>query len=150
MADEREKLSIAEQESIATAVLALVKSYPDFPKTIAAKNVHLDDLKDSVCIGIFPTSGAVVTKKYITGSFEAQFPFQVCYKCNPTSDQSKIAARDVMENLAKWIENVKFQEIADGTKIQSIQRTTTVALVGKTEDGNSVFQCSFTLKYRKE
>lgn len=150
MTEEKEKLSLSEQESITAAVLALVRSYPDFPKTIVSKNIHLDDLKDSVSIGIFPTAGAVITKKYISGSFEAQFPFFLLYKCNPTTDNAVIAARNVLDSLAFWLENTEYQGLVDGTEIQSIQRTTTAVLDGKTEDGASVFKCNCTLKYFKK
>lgn len=150
MAEEKEKLSIAEQETIAAAVLTLVKSYEDFPKTITAKDIHLDELESSVCIGIFPTVGAVVTKKYISGSFEAQFPFNICYKCNPTTDKAVIEARKVVENLIKWLETTEYPAVADEVKIQSINRATTVGLAGKTEDGSSVFQGGCTLKYFKK
>lgn len=149
MAENKEVLSVEEQESIAAAVLALVKAYTGFPKTITEKQIHIDELKSAVCIGIFPTVGAEVTKRYLSGSFEAQFPFDICYKCNPTTNDAVIDARGILDGLVKWFEGTRYPALSDGTEIQKINRTTTAVLAGKTEDGSAVFKCSCTLKYFK-
>lgn len=150
MTDEKQALSIDEQQSIAEAVLRLVAQYPDFPKSITTSRIHLDDLKETEDIGIFPTSGAVVTKRYISGSFEAQFPFSIFYKCLPTNNAAVISKRDMLDDLAKWLEGMSYPALSDGRKIQSIQRTTTITLVAKDESGEAVFRCDFTLKYIKK
>lgn len=150
MAEQKQNLSISEQESIAEAVLRIVASYTDFPKSITEKKIFLDDLKDADSIGVYPTSGAVVLKKYISGSFEAQFPFAVYLKCNPTSNAAVVSKREVLEGLAKWMEGMKYPTLSDGRKIQSIERKSSVTLGGKDDAGNSIFQCNFTLKYFKK
>ena len=150
MAEEKESLSIDEQESIAEAVLRIVASYSDFPKTITDKKIHLDNLKESESIGIYPTAGAVVLKRYVSGSFEAQFPFTIYLKCNPTTNAAVVAKREILEGLAKWMEKMKYPALSDGRKIQSIERKTSVTLAGKDEAGDSIFQCGFTLKYFKK
>lgn len=150
MAEQKQNLSIEEQESIAEAVLRIVASYPDFPKTITDKKIHLDNLKEAESIGVYPTSGAVVLKMYVSGSFEAQFPFTIYLKCNPTTNAAVVAKRQVLEGLAKWMEKMNYPALSDGRKIQSIERKTSVTLAGKDEAGDSIFQCGFTLKYFKK
>lgn len=150
MENEKQSLSIEEQESIAEAILRIVASYEAFPKSITEKKIFLDNLKEADAIGIYPTSGAVISKKYVSGSFEAQFPFIIYYKCNPTSNAVVIEKRKVLENLAKWMETMEYPALSEGRKIQSIERKTTVTLAGQDESGDAVFQCSFTLKYFKK
>lgn len=150
MAEEKAGLSIEEQESIAEAVLRIVAKYPDFPRSITSKKIFLDNLSDAESIGIFLTAGAVVLKKYISGSFEAQVPFTVDYKCTPTTNAAVIAKREVLDGLGKWMENMEYPMLTGGRKIQSIGRTTTTVLAGKTQDGASVFRFSGTLKYFKK
>lgn len=150
MAEERQSLSIDEQESIAEAVLRIIASYPDFPKTITEKKIHLDNLKEAESVGIYPTSGAVVLKTYVSGSFEAQFPFTIYLKCNPTTNAAVVAKREVLEGLAKWMENLEYPALSDGRKIQSIIRQSSVTLAGKDESGDAIFQCGFILKYFKK
>lgn len=143
-------LSVEEQESIAEALLRLIAEYPDFPETTQESNIHLNDIKAAGDIGIYPASGAVVTKTYVSGSFEAQYPFDLYYKCNPTNNAAAVSANDVLDGLAKWLETAAYPELSDGRKIQSIRRTTTVVLAGKTEDKSSVYQCGCVLKYYKK
>lgn len=150
MENEKQSLSIDEQESIVEAVLRIVASYTDFPKSITEKKIHLDDLKEADSIGVYPTSGAVVTKTYISGSFEAQFPFTIYLKCNPTTNAAVVAKREILEGLVAWIEELEYPALSDGRKIQSIKRSTSVALAGKDESGDSIFQCGFILKYFKK
>ena len=150
MEEKKQQLSVDEQESIAQAVLQLVRTYPHFPKTITAKKILMDDLKDAEDIGIFPISGAVILKKYVSGSFEAQFPFVIDYKCAPTTNDAFIKKRAVLDDLAKWLSVADYPALSDCRSIKSIERTTTTASAGKTPDGNSVLRCSFTLKYFKK
>lgn len=150
MAEQRQSLDITEQESIAEAVLRIVASYEAFPKSITEKNIFLDDLKQADCIGVSPTGGAVVSKKFISGSFEAQFPFNIYFKCNPTTNAATVAKREVLEGLAKWMEEMEYPALTDGRKIQSIERKTAVTLAGRDEANNLIFQCGFTLKYFKK
>lgn len=150
MADERQSLDIDEQNNIAEAVLRIVAGYPDFPATLTEKKVHLDSIDNPEEIGIFPTSGAVIVKQYISGSFEAQFPFMICYKCTPTTNQAVIEKRKVLENLCKWISSMDYPALSDGRKIEKIELTTNVVMVGKDESGASIFQCGCRLKYFKK
>lgn len=150
MEEKKQSLSINEQESIAEAVLRIVASYPDFPRTITNKKIHLDNLKEAESIGIYPTSGAVVLRKYVSGSFEAQFPFTIYLKCNPTTNAAVVKKRELLEGLAKWMENLEYPALSDGRKIQSIARVSSVSLIEKDESGDSIFQCSFILRYFKK
>ena len=117
MAEEKQTLSIGEQESIAEAVLRIVAEYSGFPSTVTKKKITLDDLKDAESIGIFPTSGAVILKQYISGSFEAQFPFTIYYKCTPTTNAAVISKRSVLDGLAKWLEDTEYPSLSDGRSI---------------------------------
>lgn len=149
MAEQKQSLSVDEQKSIAEAVLRIVASYTDFPKTITNSRIHMDDLKECESIGIYPAAGAVL-KKYISGSFEAQFPFTLYYKCKPTSNHAVIEKRNVLDGLGAWMETMEYPELSEKREIQSINRTTAVVLAGKDDAGNSIFQCGFTLKYFKK
>lgn len=148
---EKQKLSITEQENMAEAVLRIVAAYPDYPKTITDSNIRLDDLEGkSECIGVFPISGAVVLKEYIYGGFDAEYPFLLLYKCQPTTNRAVIEKRGVFDKLAMWLESIEYPDLSDGREIQSIKRTSTTILTEKAKDGMSVFQCTFKLNYSKD
>lgn len=150
MAEERQSLDIEEQNNLAEAVLRIVAGYPDFPSTITEKKIHLDSVDKAEEIGVLPTAGAVIIKQYISGSFEAQFPFMVCYKCNPTTNQAVVEKRTVLENLCKWMKGMEYPALSDGRKILQIEQTTNVVKAGEDESGASIFQCGCRLKYFKK
>lgn len=150
MADEKQGLSVDEQESIAEAVLRIVAAFDNFPGSVNEGRIYLDDMKEAESIGIYPTNGAVVSKTYISGSFEATFPFTIYYKCNPENNQVVIEKREVLSGLSEWMENMEYPALTEGRKIQSIKRNTAVILSGKDEEGNAIFQCGFILKYFKK
>lgn len=150
MAEEKQSLDIGEQNSLVEAVLRIVAGCPDFPSTITEKKVHLDSVDKAEEIGIIPTSGTVIVQQYISGSFKAQFPFVVCYKCNPTTNQAVVEKRTVLENLCKWMKNTEYPALSDGRKILQIEQTTNVVKTGEDESGASIFQCGCRLKYFKK
>lgn len=150
MADEKQSLDIEEQNNIAEALLRIVAGYPDFPSTITEKKVHLDSVNNEEEIGVLPTAGAVIIKQYISGSFEAQFPFMVCYKCNPTTNQAVIDKRTLLENLCKWMKTMEYPALSEGRKILQIEQTTNVVKAGEDNSGASIFQCGCRLKYFKK
>lgn len=150
MAEERQSLDIVEQNNIAEVVLRIVAGYPDFPNTITEKKVRLDSVNKPEEVGVIPTQGAVIVKQYISGSFEAQFPFVICYKCNPTTNQAVIEKRTVLENLCKWMHDMEYPGLSDGRKILQIEQTTNVVKTSEDESGASIFQCGCRLKYFKK
>ena len=150
MSEEKQSLSIEEQSNIAEAVLRIVASYPNFPNTITDKNIHLDFVNDLEEIGIITTSGAVVLKKYISGSFEAQFPFYICYKCNAKTNYDVVKKRALLENICKWMKEMVYPALSDDRKILEISPTTPVVKVGEDKSGASIFQCGCRLKYFKK
>lgn len=150
MEKERQRLDIEEQNSIAEAVLRIVAGYPDFPKNITEDKVRLDSVNKPEEIGVIPTSGAVITKQYISGSFEAQFPFVVCYKCTPTTNQAVIEKRTILENLCKWMKSMQYPALSEGREILKIEQTTNVVKTEEEKGGTSIFQCGCRLKYLKK
>lgn len=152
MSEQLEVLSISEQQTISEALIRMVAEYDGFPSTVTDKQIYWQSMdKDKECVGIYTMPGAVYLKKYVSGSFEAQFPFSVMYKCKPTNNPSRIEKQNVLDSLGAWLEGkIKYPDISDNRTIQSITRTGTSFLGGKDEAGNDIYQCNFNLKYFKK
>lgn len=125
---EVEKLTIKDAESAQNAVLDLILQYPDFPKTFKAsnKNVKWNSINADTSIGIYPLSGARYIKKYVSGSYTAQMPFQIVYRSSPTSNKTSIDAQMVLENLSKWLEDTGIEFADLHMTLQEITRTSVV------------------------
>lgn len=128
---ETEHLTISDAENAASAVLALVMKYPEFPDTFKAdhRSVIWNGLKDTTSIGIFPLQGASYLKKYVSGSYTAQMPFQIIFRSSPTTNKGAIDAQLVLESLAKWMEEAGIEFKDQYMKLESISRTSVVYTV---------------------
>ena len=128
-----EHLTVGDAENAASAVLALVMKYPAFPEAFKAdhKSVLWNNLNDTTSIGIFPLQGASYIKKYVSGNYTAQMPFQIIFRSSPTSNKSSLDAQATLEELAKWLEGagIEFKDLH--MRLENISRTSVVYTVEK-------------------
>lgn len=146
--EEPEKLTIRDAENAQKAVLALVFQYPSFPRTFKADNstVKWNNLCDGTSIGIFPLQGAIYLKKYISGSYVAQIPFQMIYKSSPTTNKASIDAQEMLNSLAAWMEEsgIEFKNLH--LTLETITRTSPVFGSGQ-DDKTVMYAVNMQLKY---
>lgn len=147
MAD-AEKLTIKDAESAGKGLLALVLQYPDFPKTFKADNstIKWNSIADGTSIGIFPLQGAVYLKKYVSGSYVAQIPFQMQYKSSPTTNKASISAQEMLNDLAAWMEESGIEFKDPHLTLQSIERTSQV-FGGGQDEKTVLYAVNMQLKY---
>ena len=146
--DEKERLTIEDSESAQKAILSLVLKYPDFPKTFKADNssVKWNGIEDKTSIGIFPLQGAIYLKKYVSGSYTAQMPFQIVFRSSPTTNKANIDAQNVLEGLAKWLERSGIEFKDQNMKLEGISRTSNV--FSSTQDETKVdYGINMQIKY---
>ncbi len=142
-------LSVTEQSTISEALLRLIGEYEDFPSEISTKDIFWNFLKPNRRIGIFSMPGAVYLRRYVSGSFRAQFPFSVRYTTKPTNNKSRIEKQSVLDELGEWLESVTYPALSDNRTIDKIERTASSQLIGVDADGNELYQCNMVLTYSK-
>lgn len=147
MAD-AEKLTIKDAESAQKAIHALVLEYPSFPRTFKANNetVKWNSINADTSIGIFPMQGAVYLKKYVSGSYVAQMPFQMIYKCSPTTNNASLNAQQMLNDLTEWMEESGIEFKDPHLTLQSIDRTSQVFSGGQDEK-TVMYAVNMQLKY---
>lgn len=152
-----EILNAEEQDAIGKAVLLLVK---ECPAILSGIKVKYGDIADNA-IGIFAQQSAVVTKRYVNGTFTAQFPFTVLYRSKPTTDNDRIAREEMLTNVAKWLAGKRitvngmehilkeYPQLSEGRRITGIEQLKTAALAGKLQDGSVDYTVDLKLDYKK-
>ncbi len=146
--NEKETMTIEDSESAQKAILSLVMKYPSFPKTFKADNssVKWNGIEDKTSIGIFPLQGAIYLKKYVSGSYTAQIPFQIVFRSSPTTNKANIDAQTVLEGLAKWLERSGIEFKDQNMKLEGIFRTSNV--FSSKQDENKVdYGINMQIKY---
>lgn len=146
--EEPEKLTIRDAENAQKAVLALVLQYPSFPRMFKADNstVKWNNLNDGTSIGIFPLQGAIYLKKYVSGNYVAQMPFQIIYKCSPTTNKASMDAQEMLNDLAAWMEESGIEFKDPHLTLEAIARTSPV-FGGNQNEKTVTYAVNMQLKY---
>ena len=132
---EKESLKLKDCKSAQNAVLEAVKSYDGFPKSFqpSNENVRWNSIGGQQSVGILPLQGAVYIKKYISGTFKAQLPFQIVYKSSPTTNRAAIDAQTMLEGLAEFLENCEVKFENETLSMESMEQTSVVFPYGANE-----------------
>ena len=146
--DEKESLAIKDSESAQNAILSLIQKYPNFPVGFKADNktVKWNGINDTTSIGIFPLQGAVYLKKYVSGSYSAQFPFQIVFRSSPTTNKASIDAQNVVDSLGKWLESAGVEFNDQNMSLEGISRTS-VAFPASRNEKQLGYGINMQLKY---
>lgn len=149
-------LSIAEQEEIGQAVKQMLKEAPFYH----GEKIQLYDLENGG-LGIFPTSGSVYTKRFVSGSFIGRYSFYLRMRVLPGADADKVAAQTYLGKMATWLEGnkvahegkayqMKMPELTDGRTIQKVERASVVGVSAMFQDGSIDFQVLINMDYFKK
>ncbi len=99
-------------------------------------------------MSILNTKGELVIERYCDGSCDMQFPFALIYRSPEIDTAGKLAAQELIDNVADWLTDEENLPEIDGIQVQKISRADTCALISEDEDG-ATFQGSFALEYFK-
>lgn len=138
-------LSIAEQQTISEALIRLISSKPNIPKS-----PEWQYLNSGEAIGVYTMPGAVYTSHNILGGYTGNFPFMIRYQATGSNTKKRIANQKVLDDLGEWLETATYPSLTDNRLITSIERTATSYLFGRDADNNEIWQINMMLKYKKE
>ncbi len=100
-------------------------------------------------MSILNTKGELVIEEYCDGSCDMQYPFALIYRSPEIDTAGKLAAQELIDNVADWLTDEENLPVVEGVQVQKISRADTCALISEDEDG-ATFQGSFALEYYKE
>lgn len=159
MADSRAPvLTVSEQDAISKALILLLQQNPIFTGKTA---YNLQDIKDNG-MGLYPLQGTVYEKKYLDGSFYANYAFAIRYRIALKDDEKKSREQEKLSKLGQWLEGdpvtvgtatyqlTEYPALTDGREIREITRTSDVFLADAFDDGTVDYQIQLQLKYYKK
>jgi len=146
MGEELKRMSTGEEEQIRTKMFLYFSECPHIPAGISLK--YGDLVEDS--IGFFSRQGSgAYLKKYVDGTFEAQYPFFLRYRAKPTSNNSRLKAEEILTQVAGWMcARKNYPALEDNRAVEDIDAGN-VYIVGKDDDGSVDYQVNMTLNYMK-
>lgn len=147
-----EQLSVTEYSQIRTALSDLINGYSGISAyfSVIKPYCEINNIADDKQgVGIFDLQGAKYVKKYIDGSFDAQYPFSVLIRKICATDKSTLDMATFFEGLGTYLETLK--PLLNGNrKVINLTQTIAVFVNNRTEGNVVTMQANFLLKYRKE
>ena len=142
MSLEENKKSIdpEEQDTIARTVRAWLNTYEDKPRKVGFEYLSELGLAMSTIQGIY-------TKRFIDGSYEAQYQFRLVYRLIPSSDDERLTADETLNKMGRWITvEADPPVISDNIVIRKFERTM-ASLFNRYEDGAEDHIIDITMTY---
>lgn len=155
---ELKALGAEEESQIREAVFNYFASCPLIPEEVSRKYGDMEN--DSIAVFSQQGSGRYI-KQYVSGSYEVQFPFFMRYRARPTTNQTRLSAETLLDNIARWMcgkevsqdgeiyDAQEYPALTDERKIEKIEAGT-VYMAEKSEDGTIDYQVMMSLRYSKK
>ena len=140
-------LGSVEYRRVGEMIYDKVRVYENLPAGI---EVDYQGLKGINHLGFMTTPGGKITKRFITGGFAAQLPFQLLYKTTPTTNSTNFNAENFVDDLADWLEQRPYPELSDGRVVTSIVMDSITYISTADNDGSVVFVRNGSVFYEKE
>ncbi|MCI8800330.1 MAG: hypothetical protein HFH88_11040 [Lachnospiraceae bacterium] len=145
-----EPLSATEYDIVEKALWELVKQYPK-EHTDPDVTAQYDALGADVSLAVL-VDGGRYTKKYVSGSFNAEINFRVAYKSNPRNSPQRINSQAFVGRVMRWLENTKdLPLLTDGRSITKITASGAVPYKDETgQDKSTVYVATAVMEYFKK
>lgn len=131
-------------ETAQRAVLNWLNTYPELPAPITFEGLP----EDSPGMALLTIQTAFKTRQYITGGYEAQYQFDLLYRIQPSDDQDRLGAVELLNRMGGWVEQTRpLPEVASGVQAKRVTRTNGPALAAVYEDGTTDYKISMTMTW---
>lgn len=138
-------VSSGEQEQISRLLLAWLNQFPDKPVSL----INYEFLKDGEpSMALSTIQAAYKTRKFITGGYEAQYQFKVIYRVQPTTNNDRLKADEMLNALGDWTTTREDLPIlGDGVRCLKVEATTRSSLFARYENGDEDHQILMNMLY---
>ncbi len=124
----------SEKTDLDRIMLAWANRFPDIPENISFIKYEYFAAK-TVAMALSSVQGAVITKKYICGGYQAEYSFEIHYQIAPpgTSDDKRLSAVETLNKFADWA-CTHLPALGDDRRALRIEATAFASYLGATSD----------------
>lgn len=136
-----------ESEQAARALVRWLNTWTDWP--VGVKDVDYEHLpKDGVGICVSSIQAAYKTRQFICGGYVAQYQFKLIYRAQPSDNDDRLAATEILNRFAAWAEqNPEKPALTAPAVVKTIKRDSNAALFANYEDGSADYQILMTMTW---
>lgn len=138
-------VTLTEQEQISRVLLAWLNQFPDKPVTL----INYEYLKDGEPSTALSTiQAAYKTRSYITGGYQAQYQFKVIYRLQPSTNNDRLKADELLNSLGDWATmREDLPVLGEGIQCLKVEATTRSSLFARYENGDEDHQILMNMIY---
>lgn len=138
-------VTMTEQEQISRVLLAWLNQFPGKPVNL----INYEYLKDGEpSMALSTIQAAYKTRKYITGGYQAQYQFKVIYRLQPSTNNDRLKADELLSGLGDWANTREDLPIlGEGIRCLKVEATTRSSLFARYENGDEDHQILMNMNY---
>lgn len=139
--------SSVEKADLDRLVLIWANKCPNIPDNVELIKYEYFAAK-TVGMALSSVQGAVITKKYICGGYQAEYSFEIHYQIAPpgTSDDTRLKAVEALNKFADWA-NTQRPDIGEGRRALCVETTAFASYLGATSDKYEDYMVPLKLTY---
>ena len=138
-------LSNEETDQISRVVLMWLNQYPNKPVSNIKYEFLLDDRP---CMALSTIQAAYKTRQYITGGYMAQYQFKIIYRLQPTTDNERLMADELLNMIGDWSTFPGNKPaLGAGKRAVKLECNTRSSLFAAYDNGSEDHQILMTLSY---
>lgn len=140
-------LSGSEYKRVGALIYDRICSYPNLPDGC---EVDYQGINGVGHLGFLTAPGGKILKRYVTGAFQAQLPFEVLYKVALAVDNSEsFNSENLVDDIAEWLEERPYPSLSDERVITQIVMDSVTYRSEAQDDGSVVFVRNGSVIYEK-
>lgn len=132
-----------EEQKVSRSLLLWLNTYPDLPTRVDFESLP----DDAVGLALSTIQAAYKLQQYIDGGYTAQYQFKIVYRVQPSDNNSRLAADELLNAIGTWAERRENRPAIDGVLVERVQRDSNAALYAAYEDGSQDHQILMSLIY---
>ena len=123
-----------EKADLDRLMLIWANRFPGIPENVDLIKYEYFAAK-TVGMALSSVQGAVITKKYICGGYQAEYSFEIHYQIEPpgTSDDKRLKTVEVLNKFADWAQTQR-PDIGEGRRALRVETTAFASYLGVSND----------------
>lgn len=133
-----------QQAQISRVMLQWLSGYTDKPLA----KLDFENLGETSGLALSVIQGAIKTRQYIDGTYEAQYQFKIIYRAIANNAADRLDMDEILNEYGSWAENNTTRPVfGENIVVRKIKRDTAAACFARYDNGAEDHQILMTLIY---
>ena len=139
----------AEEDQVGRQIMRWVNTFPERPEDLNGGEIAYNYMGyDAPAMGLAPIKSAYIVERYISGAYEAEYPFRLIYRVHPGEDTNqRLTADELLNRFGEWARSQR-PELGPGMTVMEIEPRSRSDLYKNYQDGDEDHAIEMALRYK--